>query len=88
MKVDRSILVGADTSEKMRQILANVIHLGNSLGMKVICEGIETREQEELLLKLGCHLGQGFLNCKPIPVDDFIAFFEKRNAEVDAATSA
>ena len=87
MKVDRSILVGADTSEKMRQILANVIHLGNSLGMKVICEGIETREQEELLLKLGCHLGQGFLNCKPIPVDDFIAFFEKRNAEVDAASA-
>lgn len=87
MKVDRSILVGADTSEKMRQILANVINLGNSLGMKVICEGIETREQEELLLELGCHIGQGFLNCKPIPVDDFIAFFEKRNAEVDAASA-
>ncbi len=85
LKIDRSILVGADTSEKMRTILANVINLGNSLGMKVIVEGIETREQEDLLLKLGCHLGQGFLNCKPIPVDDFILFFEKRNAEVDAA---
>ncbi|MBO4400440.1 MAG: EAL domain-containing protein [Selenomonadaceae bacterium] len=88
LKVDRSILVGADTSEKMRTILANVISLGNSLKMHVITEGIETREQEELLLKLNCHLGQGFLNAKPMPVDDFIAFFEKRNAEVDAATSA
>lgn len=88
LKIDRSILVGADTSSKMRKILANVIKLGNSLNMHVIVEGIETREQEELLLKLGCHLGQGFLNAKPMPVNDFISFFEKRNAEVDAVTSA
>jgi sensor c-di-GMP phosphodiesterase-like protein len=53
--------------------------------MKVICEGIETVEQENLLLELGCYLGQGFLNAKPMPVADFVDFFEKRNAEVDAA---
>lgn len=85
MKIDRSILVGADTSERMRTILGNVIKLGNSLKMKVICEGIETREQEELLLSLGCYMGQGFLNAKPMPVEDFVSFMEKRNAEVDAA---
>ena len=85
LKIDRSILVGADTSARMRQILGNVIKLGKALKMKVICEGIETVEQENLLLELGCYLGQGFLNCKPLPVADFVAFFEKRNAEVDAA---
>ena len=85
LKIDRSILVGADTSLRMRQILGNVIKLGKSLKMKVICEGIETVEQENLLLELGCYLGQGFLNCKPLPVADFVDFFEKRNAEVDAA---
>ncbi len=88
LKVDRSILVGADTSEKMRTILANVINLGNSLGMKVITEGIETLEQEQLLLKLGCKFGQGYKNGKPMPVDDFIKFFEQRNAEIDAAEAA
>ena len=82
LKIDRSILVGADTSSRMRQILGNVIKLGKALKMKVICEGIETVEQENLLLELGCYLGQGFLNCKPLPVADFINFFEKRNAEV------
>lgn len=85
LKIDRSILVGADTSSRMRQILGNVIKLGSALKMKVICEGIETVEQENLLLELGCYFGQGFLNCKPLPVADFVNFFEKRNAEVDAA---
>lgn len=87
LKIDRSILVGADTSSRMRQILGNVIKLGKALKMKVICEGIETVEQENLLLELGCYLGQGFLNCKPLPVADFVNFFEKRNAEVASAAS-
>ena len=82
MKIDRSVLTGADTSQKMKKILGKVIELGHSLGMNVICEGIETVEEENLLLSLGCRYGQGFLNAKPMPVNDFIAFFEKRNAEV------
>ncbi|MBQ7477242.1 MAG: EAL domain-containing protein [Selenomonadaceae bacterium] len=84
LKIDRSVLTGADTSQKMKKILGKVIELGQSLGMGVICEGIETVEEENLLLSLGCRYGQGFLNAKPMPVNDFIAFFEKRNAEVSA----
>ena len=82
MKIDRSVLTGANTSKRMKQILGNVIKLGNSLGMSVICEGIETAEEENLLLSLGCRYGQGYFNAKPMPVDDFINFFETRNAEV------
>lgn len=84
LKIDRSVLTGADSSIKMKTILGKVIELGNSLGMNVICEGIETVEEENLLLSLGCRYGQGFLNAKPMPVNDFISFFEKRNAEVAA----
>ena len=82
MKIDRSLLTGADKSPRMRDILRNVINLGHALEMKVLCEGIETREEEELLLELGCYYGQGFLNAKPMPVADFVEFFERRNAEV------
>ena len=80
MKIDRSVLTGADTSQKMKKILGNVIELGHSLGMRVICEGIETVEEENLLLSLGCRYGQGFLNAKPMPVEEFIDFFERRNS--------
>ena len=81
LKIDRSVLTGADTSQRMKKILGKVIELGHSLGMRVICEGIETPEEENLLLSLGCRYGQGFFNAKPMPVNDFVAFFEKRNAE-------
>ena len=86
MKIDRSVLTGADKSQRMKKILGNVIKLGQSLDMKVICEGIETREEEKLLLELGCNYGQGYFNAKPMPVDDFVSFFEKRNSEVDSGT--
>ncbi len=82
MKIDRSVLIGADTSDRMKEILSQVIQLGHALKMEVLCEGIETPKQENLLMSLGCYLGQGFLNAKPMPVEDFIDFFEKRNAEV------
>ena len=82
MKIDRSLLDASGDSNRMRSILANVIRLGKSLNMHVICEGIETREQEELLLELGCNYGQGFINAKPMRINDFVAFLEKRNSEV------
>ena len=82
MKIDRSLLTGADKSPRMRDILRNVINLGHALEMKVLCEGIETKEQEELLLELGCYYGQGFLNAKPMPVADFVEFVERRNKEI------
>lgn len=86
MKIDRSVLTGADKSNRMKEILSYVIDLGKALRMEVLCEGIETREQEILLMNLGCNIGQGFFNAKPMPVDEFVNFFEKRNAEVDAGT--
>ena len=79
MKIDRSLLTSSEDSKRMQAILGNVIQLGKTLGMQVICEGIETPEQEKILLELGCHYGQGYLNGKPMKEEDFVAFFEERN---------
>lgn len=75
MKIDRSLLVASDDSDRMQSILKNIIELGHLLNMKVLCEGIETTEQEELLLSLGCRYGQGYLNSKPLPEKDFLVFW-------------
>ncbi len=80
MKIDRSILLAAENDHRSETILFNVIKLGHDLGMNVLCEGIETREQEQLLLRHGCFLGQGFLFAKPMPQDDYTAFLEKHLA--------
>ena len=79
MKIDRSLLTSSEDSSRMKAILGNVIQLGKSLDMRVICEGIETKEQERLLVELGCNYGQGYLNGKPMNEEDFTAFFEARN---------
>jgi EAL domain-containing protein (putative c-di-GMP-specific phosphodiesterase class I) len=46
-----------------------VVNLGCTLGMRVIAEGIETEEQAQQLLKLGCHEGQGYLFARPMPAE-------------------
>lgn len=65
LKVDRSF-VGAMTAQReSRKIVAAVVGLGQSLGLTTVAEGVETEEQAEMLLWLGCEMGQGWLYGKP-----------------------
>lgn len=74
MKLDRTLLNASEDSERMQIVLSQVIALGNRLRMQVICEGIESHEQEELLLANGCIFGQGFCYARPLPEDEFQQF--------------
>ena len=74
MKLDRSLLLASENSGRMRSVLARMTDLGHALGMTVICEGIETEEQEQMLIDCGCEHGQGYLYGKPMPQEEFEAF--------------
>ncbi len=65
LKIDRTF-VKELTSPSGADIVKTIIDLGRSAQMTVIAEGIETPQQMELLLKLGCRLGQGFWLAKPL----------------------
>jgi EAL domain-containing protein (putative c-di-GMP-specific phosphodiesterase class I) len=69
LKVDRSFVQSMTTLRQSRKIVAAVVSLGCSLGMKTVAEGVETEQQAETLLLLGCELGQGWLFGRPLPVD-------------------
>ena len=77
MKIDRQMLLTAEKSPRARTILHHIVKLGQSLHMKVLTEGIETKQQEELLLSLGCRLGQGFLFAEPMPLEEFDDFLAR-----------
>ena len=77
MKIDRTMLLASEGSERMQTVLRQMIELGHALGMKVICEGIETEEQEQLLIACGCEYGQGFLYGKPMRRADYEDFLKK-----------
>ena len=65
LKVDRSFVSSMATERESRKIVAAVVGLGQSLGLTTVAEGIETREQRDLLLRLGCDMGQGWLFGRP-----------------------
>ena len=77
MKIDRSLLLASEGSGRMRIVLEQMIALGHALDMHVICEGIETEEQEQMLISCGCEYGQGYLYGKPMRRADYEAFLRE-----------
>ena len=69
LKLDKQFL--NDESDKSRFIIKSIINLAHGLGMKVVCEGVETFEQVDFLRKSGCDIAQGFYYSKPVPLPEF-----------------
>ena len=80
LKIDRAFVRDLDSHKGSGASIAQtVIRLGQSLGLSVIAEGIETEEQAQLLMDLGCPLAQGFLYSRPVDSGSFIAWCRARN---------
>jgi EAL domain-containing protein (putative c-di-GMP-specific phosphodiesterase class I) len=69
LKIDRSFVGRITESEQSLQIVRTILELARVLGMDVVAEGIETVEQYQVLLKLGCRFGQGYLFARPMTAD-------------------
>jgi EAL domain-containing protein (putative c-di-GMP-specific phosphodiesterase class I) len=69
LKIDRSFVGRMTEGDQPLQIVRTIIELARVLGMDVVAEGIETREQYRLLRNLGCRFGQGFYFARPLPVE-------------------
>jgi PAS domain S-box-containing protein len=65
VKIDRGFVEDMAQSRDSRKIVAAIIGLGHSLGLTTVAEGVETEEQAEILLWLGCARGQGWLYGRP-----------------------
>ena len=73
LKVDRSFVGSMTERRESRKIVSAVVSLGQSLGLATIAEGVETAEQAEMLLLLGCEMGQGWLFGRPVPAEGLTA---------------
>lgn len=72
LKIDKSYIDFILTNEKDRIVVSEIIHLSSMLGMETVAEGIETKEQEELLKEMGCLYGQGYYFAKPMAHKEMI----------------
>jgi len=76
MKIDRSILLAAD-NDQMKATYRSIVEMAESLGLEVVCEGIETEEQYRFAQEVGCHYGQGFLFFRPMSTEEMFEMMEK-----------
>jgi EAL domain-containing protein (putative c-di-GMP-specific phosphodiesterase class I) len=69
LKIDRSFITAMSADQESREIVRIIVLLAHNLGLKVVAEGIETKEQMTTLKHLGCALGQGYLFSRPGTAD-------------------
>ncbi len=74
LKIDQSFVRDVLTDTSDAAIVRTVIALGQSMGFAVIAEGVETPGQRSFLIENGCHLFQGYLFSKPLPIGQFVEF--------------
>ena len=72
IKIDKSILWGAEENKLGMTILENTIRMIQQMKRKILVEGVETKEQKEMLEKLRVDYLQGYYFSKPIPKNDFV----------------
>ena len=77
LKIDQSFLHEALTNANDAAIVRAIVTLGQSLGMMVIAEGVETQAQRDFLVTQGCYSFQGYYFGRPAPVAALERFFQR-----------
>jgi len=76
LKIDKSFVDCISTETENNTLIGYIVKIGNSMGMSVIAEGVETKEQLEFLMQNGCHKVQGYIFSRPIPKEQVIKLLE------------
>lgn len=79
LKIDKSFIDNIAVEIKSNYITGIIIELGKQIGLSVVAEGVETVDQLTALKKYDCEKIQGFLYCKPEPVEEIIKFMETKH---------
>ncbi len=77
LKLDKSFITDIQNDNIAYEIVSSVIRIAKSKRIETIAEGIENKDQEEILRKAGCDYGQGYLYGKPMPAQKIEEFFDK-----------
>ncbi len=81
LKIDRSFMQGLEDSDNARTLVTAVIRIGQSLGLQVVAEGVETDAQRRFLQALDCDVLQGFLFSKALPPDELEVWAQSYTAQ-------
>jgi len=80
IKVDKSFVMTAGSSEESRSVVRSVVDLGRSLGLKSTAEGVEDDATLHYLRECGCDLAQGYHIARPLPAAEVLAWARAQEA--------
>ncbi|HPU45067.1 MAG TPA: EAL domain-containing protein [Thermoclostridium sp.] len=83
IKIDKSFISNMFRSEKEQTLVKGMIHLLQTLGLKVVAEGVEEKDQFEFLKQNGCDEVQGYYISRPVRANDVLKLFEYKVAPRD-----
>jgi len=78
IKIDRAFVGALDQNEGDRAMVVTILNMANILKLSIVAEGVETAEQRDFLLRHDCHLFQGYFYSKPLPKEQFDAYYRER----------
>ena len=71
LKIDINFLPTSKDDERAGKILTSVVSMAQALDLKVVVEGVETREQADFLISIGAYEAQGYFFFRPMPIEDY-----------------
>ena len=78
IKLDMAFARKLGENKKISRSLISIVELAHRLDMKVVVEGVETKEQAELLRNYGCDFFQGYYYSKPISEEEFVKLLDQQ----------
>lgn len=78
LKIDRSFVQGMLHDSGTAEVTQAIVHLGHALGMKVVAEGVETHQEEDMLRRQGCDEIQGYLYSRPLSPRDLAQWLRQQ----------
>ncbi|MCR8745412.1 putative bifunctional diguanylate cyclase/phosphodiesterase [Romboutsia lituseburensis] len=71
LKLDRSLLLDIENNEKTEVMVKSILSLSKNLSLSTVCEGVENRNQVEVLKSTGCEVVQGYVFSKPVEIHEY-----------------
>ncbi|MBL0370631.1 EAL domain-containing protein [Rhizobium sp. KVB221] len=78
LKIDRELIFPIDKTAEQRRLVRSIIDIGKSLGIRVVAEGVETREHIRILQDLGCDVLQGYALARPMQFSSLESFIHQQ----------
>jgi EAL domain-containing protein (putative c-di-GMP-specific phosphodiesterase class I) len=88
LKIDRSFVAALSTGGEVPLIVQAIIALGDALGLATVAEGVEDRQELDMLRNVGCRLGQGFHFARPMAVPELEQYLAEMRRSADTTTAS